>query len=165
MNATPRIKAALYKLIEPCLQSPAKLRIETFGSESLTVFSATVADNDLGRILGKGGNNLLALKHILKAMAAGQGIACSLTVSSDDRRAPAAPRWNIIAIQQTLSEALALAGHPNTVTIAPERPGKHVVVLATSIPEELAAPLSKWLSPMGVEGQTRLILDETAASV
>ncbi len=167
IDAARKIHHALSALIEPCLSLPAHLDITIIGNQDFPVFQIQVHRADMGRMVGKGGANLTALKALLKAMAAGQHLACGL-ILSDPEPSPGlrpAGRWSIKACEEAIRSLLDAAGLPSPVAIVPGRPGQHLVMIGTEIPEDIEGPLSRWLNPMGVEGQTRLLFDDTTEPV
>lgn len=159
------IHGALRALIRPCLSKPTHLEIGVIGNADLPVFQLRVHQADMGRIVGKGGVNLTALKALLKAMSTGQGIPTALILTDpepDRNPRPPHPIWSIEECQKAIAKLLEVAGHPCPVVIVPGRPGQHLVIIGETVPEDISAPLSRWLNPMAVEGATRLLIDDSA---
>ncbi|MDP6975152.1 MAG: KH domain-containing protein [Acidimicrobiales bacterium] len=64
----PTAEGVLGYLIRSIVENPDEVRIETSGDERCT-FSVTVADGDMGRVIGKRGRVANAIRTIVRAAA------------------------------------------------------------------------------------------------
>ncbi|MBL77603.1 MAG: hypothetical protein CL459_01340 [Acidimicrobiaceae bacterium] len=64
----PTAENVLGYLIRSIVENPDEVRIETSGDERCT-FSVTVADGDMGRVIGKRGRVANAIRTIVRAAA------------------------------------------------------------------------------------------------
>ena len=68
MRTAPTAERVLGHLIRSIVELPEEVEIETSGSERC-VFSVTVADGDMGRVIGKRGRVANAIRTIVRAAA------------------------------------------------------------------------------------------------
>lgn len=68
MSTAPTAERVLGHLIRSIVELPEEVEIETSGSERC-VFSVTVADGDMGRVIGKRGRVANAIRTIVRAAA------------------------------------------------------------------------------------------------
>ena len=68
MSTAPTAERVLSHLIRSIVELPEEVEIETSGSERC-VFSVTVADGDMGRVIGKRGRVANAIRTIVRAAA------------------------------------------------------------------------------------------------
>jgi len=64
----PTAEGVLEYLIKSIVENPDEVNIETSGDERCT-FSVTVADGDMGRVIGKRGRVANAIRTIVRAAA------------------------------------------------------------------------------------------------
>ena len=64
----PTAEGVLEYLIKSIVEQPEEVRIETSGDERCT-FSVTVADGDMGRVIGRRGRVANAIRTIVRAAA------------------------------------------------------------------------------------------------
>jgi uncharacterized protein len=63
------LKELLEFLTRALVEEPDEVRIEEFEEDGDVVFEVTVAEQDLGRVIGKGGRMANALRAVTKAAA------------------------------------------------------------------------------------------------
>jgi len=68
VSTAPTAERVLGHLIRSIVELPEEVEIETSGSERC-VFSVTVADGDMGRVIGKRGRVANAIRTIVRAAA------------------------------------------------------------------------------------------------
>ena len=64
----PTAEGVLEYLVKTIVEQPDEVRIETSGDERCT-FSVTVADGDMGRVIGRRGRVANAIRTIVRAAA------------------------------------------------------------------------------------------------
>ena len=67
-GAAPTAEAVLEYLIKSIVSDPDSVRIQSSGDDRC-VFSVTVADGDMGRVIGKRGREANAIRTIVRAAA------------------------------------------------------------------------------------------------
>lgn len=73
----------IQNLIQPLLSFPNELKVENLGeNEGYHTFEATVNPSDLGRVIGKNGHIAQAIRTILYAKAAKEGVKVRLNIES-----------------------------------------------------------------------------------
>ncbi len=73
----------IQNLIKPLLVYPEALEIENKGEEDgMLVFVAKILESDFGRVIGKGGHIAQAIRTILYAKAAKEGVKVRLNIES-----------------------------------------------------------------------------------
>jgi uncharacterized protein len=66
------VKDLLEFLTRALVEDPAAVEVEEFEEDDDLVYEITVADDDLGRVIGKGGRVANALRSVAKAAAVKQ---------------------------------------------------------------------------------------------
>lgn len=56
-------------MVKSLVDSPEQARINEVAGESIIVYEVSVADDDLGKVIGKGGRIANAMRTIIKAAA------------------------------------------------------------------------------------------------
>ena len=78
-----KFEGLIQSLIQPLLSYPDALEIKSLGNlNGFETFEATVAEADLGRVIGKNGHIAQAIRTILYAKAAKEGIKVRLNIES-----------------------------------------------------------------------------------
>lgn len=150
-------------LVRPCLQAPHLMTLHVEPVGKIVIYRLTVSNIDKGRVVGKGGLNVSALKTLILAMAEKRFMTARLLVEETFTPAEKRPVWSLDACQEAIDDTLEAMGYERGVTIT--RSGGQLVVLAPALlPEIHQETLARWLSVMGVEGNTRFILDEPSAA-
>lgn len=67
------MKALVEHLVTSLVESPNEVRIETTESPKEVSFSVTVAEADMGRVIGRGGRVARAIRTVVKAAAVKDG--------------------------------------------------------------------------------------------
>lgn len=76
-------EALIQNLIQPLLSFPDDLEIKFLGDENgFNTYEATVREVDLGRVIGKNGHIAQAIRTILYAKAAKEGVKVRLNIES-----------------------------------------------------------------------------------
>lgn len=82
MAETPEYKGLVNFLMKPFLDSPDKLKtdVEQIGDKHRVLLRVAFDPEDRGRIFGRGGRNIQAIRTVLEATASLQGQRVSLDV-------------------------------------------------------------------------------------
>ncbi len=73
----------IQNLIQPLLSFPNELKVESLGDkEGFLTFEVKVHPSDLGRVIGKNGHIAQAIRTILYAASAKEGIKVRLNIES-----------------------------------------------------------------------------------
>ena len=67
------MKKALNYIISSIVSEPSKVKIKEENSEDLTTFTISVDKNDMGRIIGKEGRIIRAIRNVIKIPAIKSG--------------------------------------------------------------------------------------------
>ena len=63
------MKEQLKLIIESIVSNPAEVSIEEKPGEEVTVFEVTVAEGDMGKVIGREGRVAKAIRTVMRAMA------------------------------------------------------------------------------------------------
>lgn len=75
-----RLKDLLQFLVSSIVDEPGKIKIEEVVNENKTVLRLNVAQADMGKVIGRQGKTAKALRGLLSAAAAKQGVWVSLDI-------------------------------------------------------------------------------------
>ncbi len=78
-------------LLGSVLDEPGRVQISRVETTKIDLFYLTAARGDLGRLLGRGGRTVEAIRQVMNAAAAGQGKEAILDVL-EEQSAPSRPR-------------------------------------------------------------------------
>ena len=67
------MKDSLEAIITSLVNDPSQVSINEVGGEKQVVLEVKVADNDMGKVIGKEGRIAKAIRTIMKALAAKEG--------------------------------------------------------------------------------------------
>ena len=74
------MKEFLTKIVQEMVEFPDQIEISPINTGSFTIFELKVAKSDLGKIIGKKGRNVNALRNILSTVSARNGKRVSLDI-------------------------------------------------------------------------------------
>ncbi|MFZ7125836.1 MAG: KH domain-containing protein [Desulfobacterales bacterium] len=74
------MKELIRVIVQALVDIPAEVKVNEIKSESVTIFEVQVAKTDTGKVLGKHGRNVDALRTILAAAAAKQRRRCIIQI-------------------------------------------------------------------------------------
>jgi predicted RNA-binding protein YlqC (UPF0109 family) len=81
--------AAMKELVEYVVQSivdePAAVSVTEVDTGATTTLELSVADGDMGRVIGKGGRVINSIRTVMQILAAKQGKEASLELLENDR--------------------------------------------------------------------------------
>jgi predicted RNA-binding protein YlqC (UPF0109 family) len=81
------MKELLEFIVTSVVDFPDQVQIDEILEDKSTVFELSVADSDMGRVIGRGGRVINSIRAILKVSAAKQGQRVTLELlESGDRR-------------------------------------------------------------------------------
>ncbi len=91
--ATPDYGALVRFLLEPFLESPDALRVdcEVLGNRSKVLVRVAFAEEDRGRVFGRGGRNIQAVRTVLKATAQLHQQAAHLDIFGEAKASEGSP--------------------------------------------------------------------------
>lgn len=107
-NASPKYDALLRFLVEPFLESPNSLSLDceySSGKERVWIRLA-FEGTDKGRVFGRGGRNIQAIRTVLQAVAKAAGQSAYLDIYDDSP--PVSPRENTPPSQVDSKRGLAV---------------------------------------------------------
>ena len=67
------MKELLTEMIKALVDKPDEVNVNTVETEQRIIYELTVGDGDYGKVIGKGGRNISALRTIVFAINAKQG--------------------------------------------------------------------------------------------
>lgn len=169
MNSDPptQLKALLHLLIEPALSKPGWLRINDVGTSRMVVLQIQVAEEDIGRIVGKGGSNIIALKGLMAgpANALRQPLGITVGNASPGPVKTKGTAWSVGAIELAVNALLVFLEDTDATSVFVDgKENQKLVMLSGKIPETVTTPLSRWLSVMAAPGRTHIVLDDSTRS-
>ena len=73
-------------IVRSLVDQPDEVQVTEIQSQGLTIFELSVAQPDMGRVIGKGGRIINSIRTLLQVAAAKQGKSVTLElVEADDR--------------------------------------------------------------------------------
>lgn len=84
------MQAFLELIVKGMVQRPDAVHIETSERRGEAVFHVHVHPVDMGRLVGRRGNTINAIRTLLAAGAVRKGVRCSLELVDEQPRGPAA---------------------------------------------------------------------------
>lgn len=90
------MQAFLETVIKGMVQRPEAVQITTHERRGETVFEVHVDPADIGRLVGRRGNTINAIRTLLSAGAARKGVRCALDLM-DERGRPRDPEGDATA--------------------------------------------------------------------
>lgn len=162
-DAPTQLKTLLHLLVSPALSRPAFLRINDVGTPKMVVLQIQVAEEDIGRIVGKGGSNIIALKALMAGPANALSQPFGITVGPGSPGPSGAEHaWDISAVELAVNALLVfVSGEDASAVFVDGKPGQKLVLLSGKVPETVTTPLSRWLSVMAAPGKVHIVLDDS----
>lgn len=77
------MKAALLYIVSSVVENPDKVNIQEEESGDLVIFKVTVDKNDMGKIIGKNGKVIRAIRNVLKIPAIKQNKKINIELSEN----------------------------------------------------------------------------------
>lgn len=77
------MKAALLYIVSSVVENPDKVNIQEEESGDLVIFKVTVDKNDMGKIIGKNGKIIRAIRNVLKIPAIKQNKKINIELSEN----------------------------------------------------------------------------------
>jgi predicted RNA-binding protein YlqC (UPF0109 family) len=74
------LKEILEKLVRAIVDKPEEIRILETKGQKICIYEVRVAKTDFGKVIGKHGQNALALRTILQSISAKRGIRARLDI-------------------------------------------------------------------------------------
>ncbi len=74
------LKEILEKLVRAIVDKPEEIRILEITGHKICIYELRVAKTDFGKVIGKHGQNALALRTILQSISAKKGIRAMLDI-------------------------------------------------------------------------------------
>jgi predicted RNA-binding protein YlqC (UPF0109 family) len=78
--AAPDLRWLLEQVVKMLVQRPDEVRLDLEDEDGETVFYLKVADEDLGRVIGKQGRTARSLRTLLAAAGERQNLRCDLEI-------------------------------------------------------------------------------------
>ena len=73
-------------IVKSLVDSPEQVQVHEFDDRSGTIVEVSVAQPDMGRIIGKSGRVINSIRSIVKVAAAKKGQRVSVEIIEDDQR-------------------------------------------------------------------------------
>ncbi len=67
------MKELLAEIVKAIVDKPDEVKVNVLESDSTQIFELEVGDGDLGKVIGKSGRNVSAIRTLLSAATAKQG--------------------------------------------------------------------------------------------
>jgi uncharacterized protein len=80
------MKELVEYIVKSLVDNPDDVRVDEIDDRSGTIVEVSVAQPDMGRIIGKSGRVINAIRSIVQVAAAKQGQRVSVEILEDDRR-------------------------------------------------------------------------------
>jgi predicted RNA-binding protein YlqC (UPF0109 family) len=80
------MKHLLEFILNRLVKFPEDLKVEENIDEDFTIFTISANDEDYGRIIGKKGNMINALSHIIKAKASMENKKISIKIKQEETK-------------------------------------------------------------------------------
>jgi predicted RNA-binding protein YlqC (UPF0109 family) len=71
-------------VVKGLVDSPDAVQITPTDKNGLTVYELRLAPDDVGKVIGRKGNTINALRSLLQVGAARQGLRCTVDIVEDD---------------------------------------------------------------------------------
>jgi len=126
------MKDFLENLIKNIVDNPDEVKVEESTDETgRTVLLISVADSDMGRVIGKSGKVINAIRTIARIMAIRQGIRIRVDVKDSGRPAVEG------TVEVTADSQVAEAGDDTSTNVAADQEPEEVVAPQEATPEEV----------------------------
>ena len=76
-----QLKNLLVLLVRPIVDEPDRVEVEASESENRVELALTVAPDDVGKVIGRGGRTIRAIRTVIKAASVNAGKRVSVEVS------------------------------------------------------------------------------------
>lgn len=77
------MKAFVETVVKGLVDDPSAVEVSSSEKGEMTVFSVRVAPEDIGRIVGKNGSTINAIRALLTAGASRKGLRCTLDLDEN----------------------------------------------------------------------------------
>lgn len=79
------MKDTLTWLVKQIVDSPQDVRIDEAETEGRTVLTISVNQEDMGKVIGKSGRIIRAIRDLMKVLATKKGIYVDVAVSDEEK--------------------------------------------------------------------------------
>ena len=79
------MQAFLEYVVKGLVQSPEAVTITPVDRSGMTIYELRLAPQDVGKIIGRQGQTINAIRSLLQAGSAKQGLRCSLEIVEDKK--------------------------------------------------------------------------------
>ncbi len=160
-----KIDDILIQLVRPCLQNPDALCVEVQPADTISIYHLRVAQCDYGRIIGRNGINIVALKTLFVATGMRRKMTVRIILSENPDDGRRNQRWDREQVREAVADLVDALGYPAGVAVTEHAKNGDLTMLTEAVlPELLHETLARWLLVMGHEGHVRLTLDEPTAA-
>ena len=83
-KAAPDARLLMEQVVKMLVDEPGEVIVDEFPEKGITVFELVVAPDDIGKVIGKSGRTVRALRTLLDAVGAKQGRRYELDVIEDE---------------------------------------------------------------------------------
>lgn len=78
------MKDALSYILSSIVENPDKIKIEESEEAGILTFTISVEKEDIGKVIGKGGKIIRAIRNVLKIQAIKQGKRMNISLAEDN---------------------------------------------------------------------------------
>ena len=85
-SGASRLSDLLLTMARAMVDDPGVVRVETTHGDRVVILTLIVADDDVGKVIGKGGTNANAMRTVLGAAAGALRLRVTLEIPAPERR-------------------------------------------------------------------------------
>jgi uncharacterized protein len=78
------LRVLIQEVVKSIVDHPDEVSIDIEKDGGITVFNLRVAQNDIGKVIGKQGRTVRSLRTLLEAAGSKQNLRCELEIIEDD---------------------------------------------------------------------------------